>query len=188
MIEHRAEDIDILNEEPSVFWIGKGNKAKKLEIEMLTMHKYYKIFLPRFVTLINLIVMQNNEIQLPEGEMWKNKKGMDQTMRYLRVTFSAGEIRKNFIKLLNKVGYLNEMSVNFFEKNVKPTVLVAIFLYVYKHNIEGFKKKVLEVVKEITGQCDPQPLTFIDSLSKKGGLKEKLKPRFRPLNQSESQC
>jgi hypothetical protein len=184
-IEHEVEDIEILNEKPTVFWIGKSGNKKKLIIEMLSISKYYDKFIPLFVGLLQEITKVNEDIQFPSGKQWKSATQLEKVRKYFQSTFSHKAIRKYFIKMVYKVGYLENMSLKFFEKYVKPVVLIDIFLYIYKHNIDGFKKKLLEAVEVVLGS-GPLSVTSTGSLSKKVGRQEKLEPRFRRLAKSKS--
>jgi len=191
-IDHEIDDIDILNQEPTRFWICDKKKRRKgiikrkaLVIDMLSIHEYYKVFIPMFINLIELIQKENDELILPDGKQWKEKNKLNTIRQYLRTAFSYNYVRKYLIQLVFKVGYLQNMSKRFFDKNVEPAQLIDVFLHIYKHNIDGFKKKVQIAVETVMGS-DPLSLTYTEPLSTKGGLKEKLTPRFRQLPSSES--
>jgi len=179
-IDHEVEDIKILNEEPSVFWIGKSGKKKKLVIEMLGISKYYDRFIPLFVNLLGMMTKVHEDIVFPSGKQWKSATQLDKVRKYFQSVFSHKAIRKYFIKMVERIGYLENMNRKFFEKFVTPITLIDIFLYIYKHNIDGFKKKLLEAVEVVLGS-GPLSVTSIESSSKKAGRREKLKPRFRRL-------
>jgi hypothetical protein len=186
------DDVDILNEERKVFFIGP--KKKKLELEMLGISKYYKYFIPRFLAFLSYFKKDLELLDFPTGNKWNKKKELDSIRSQVQRIFSLDKVRKEFTLLLKKVGYL-KFSRRYFEEHVKPIQLVDIFLRVYKFNIDDFKKKVLEtelllILSDRPSQTSTDNLSSAD-LSERirkhtgdgtgGGLKKKLKPRFQQL-------
>jgi hypothetical protein len=184
-------DIDILNEERKVYFIGP--KKKKIELEMLGISKYYQVFIPRFLTFLNFFKKDLELVNFPSGKEWSRKKEIEALRSQLQRLFSHRKVHTYFIKLLKKVGYL-KFSKRYFYKYVKPSELIDIFIKVYKFNIDDLKKKVLEM-ELATLTIDQQSQTFIDNLLKKGtsnqsksgvGKNGRLKPRFQQLKKSKS--
>jgi hypothetical protein len=185
-------DIQILNEERKEYFIG--SKKKKIELEMLGISKYYDVFIPRFLAFLSYFKKDLELMDFPTGKTWSKKKEMDSIRSQIQRLFSLKKVRKDFVRLLKDVGYLR-FSKRYFLKYVKPTELVDMFLKIYKFNIDDFKKKVLEA-EYLLILSSRQSQTSIDNLSRGdmsnrvkrfttngtvGGLREKLKPRFRQL-------
>lgn len=178
MITYELSDMQILNEERVAFNIGRGRKKKKLILEMLPISIYYDVFIPKFVELLDHFKNLCNGMVLPTGKDWQDKKGMKLFTKYVKSGFSHKEVREDFIELLKAVGFL-KMRIKFFEMNVNVAELVSIFVWIYKHNIDGLKKKVEEAIVEIAKDMTQLSPIYIESSSKKGGRKEKLMPRFQ---------
>ena len=176
-MDYKLDDIKILNEENVVKSIGSKNK--KLELRLLTIHEYYDIFIPRFVVLIELMKRQIGVFDLPDGNMWKIKKKMNTAIKYIKRALSFDMVRKEFIELLNAVGFM-KMKKKYFESNVKITELPMIFFHIYKFNIDGVKKKLSEIELALT-KFKQQPLTSTEKSLTEGGLKAKL-PRRHQLS------
>lgn len=149
------DDIKILNEETKEHRIFKRDKEGKrtgkyrsIFLYMLSLSDYYEEFVPRFVVFLNFFKVDNEKIRLPTGKNWNQKKVMKIVGSQLRRVFSYALVRKEFIRLLKKVGYL-KMGRRYFEKYATPSDLIEIFLYVYKHNVDDFKKKILEACEKV---------------------------------------
>ncbi len=180
------EDIQILNEKRKVYFIGP--KKKRLELKMLGLSEYYEDFIPEFLLFLDYFNQDAEDISLPTGKAWGKKKQMTTLASQLRRILSYRLIRKRFIRILKKVGYL-KFSKRYFYKHVTPAMLVDMFLRVYKFNVDDFKKKLSEAAEAIL-ESGQQSQTFTGLLSNgvgpsqfKGipGFREKLKPRYRNL-------
>ena len=180
-MKYTFKDIEILDEEKVELEIGK--KKKIVVLEMLTIKKYYDVFIPKFLEFLQYFKMLGKSLELPsyKDKDWKDKDFMNDLIDKIRQVMSYENARKEFIKLLKKIGCL-KMSRAYFEKYVKPTELISIFLYVYKFNIDGVKKKLDEAETEILGVATSQVTPNSTGLQlKKGGLREKLPARYPRL-------
>jgi hypothetical protein len=184
------DDIDILNEKNKVYLIGP--KKKKLELKMLGISMYYEYFIPRFLAFLSYFKKDLELLEFPTGKKWNKKKELDSLRSQLQRIFSLKKARNDFIDLLKKVGYLR-FSKRYFNKYIDPSGLIDIFIRVYKFNIDDLKKKVLEANLEIllssqqsqtsTGNLSNADISRLlkkqSGTGEGGGLKKKLKPRFR---------
>ena len=185
------EDLRILNEERKVYYIGP--EKKRFELKMLGLSGYYEEFIPEFLSFLDYFAQDAEDLSLPTGKAWGKKKALTTLSGQLRRILSYKLIRKRFIKILKKVGYL-KFSKKYFYKHVTPSMLADMFLRVYKFNVDDFKKKLSEVAAAILESGQPSQ-TFTDLLSSgagssqfKGapGFREELKPRYRNLEKSKS--
>jgi len=188
----KLDDIQILNETQKEIriWERKDGKRtgkhKSIFLYMLPMNVYYEEFVPRFVVFLNFFKADNEKIRLPTGKSWSRKKELNTLKSQLQRIFSYKLVRKQFIRLLASSGYL-KMSRRYFERNATPIDLVEIFLYVYKHNIDDFKKKISDAIGAVSEFRELLP-TYTDQSSKEdgsnrllgvAGFRESLKPRFQ---------
>jgi hypothetical protein len=183
------DDIQILNEERKTYLIGP--KKKKIELEMLSISKYYDVFVPEFLLFLNFFEKDTErlEIKLPTGKQWTKKKEMSTLKSQIRRIFSYAQVRVRFYKLLKRSGYV-KFSRKYFERNVTPSLMVELFLRIYKFNIDDFKKKLSEVADNILLPSLQSPISTgissigVGSSRRSGGPsggREKLEPRFRVL-------
>jgi hypothetical protein len=183
-MKYTLSDLEILNEETVDIPIGPDKR--ELHLYQLYAGKYYDEFIPRFIGFLNYFKSLGIALSLPSGNDWKKKKVVSQATSDVRRAFSHKQVRKSFIKLLQKVGYLDKkLKRKYLEKFIKPDELIRIFLYVYKMNVDGVKKNVDQALVEVFGTTSPLQ-TSIGTSPSEGGLKEVLKPRFPKLPTLES--
>jgi len=187
-------DIEILNEtqkEVKIWEVKKGKKSgkyKSMFLYMLPISSYYEEFVPNFVVFLNFFKADNEKIRLPTGKSWSRKKELATLKSQLQRIFSYALVRKLFIRLLQKCGYL-KMSRKYFESNATPFDLVEIFLKIYKFNVDDFKKKILDALQKVSEFQELQRTYTGRSLNEVGynrlqdiaGFQKKLKPRFQRL-------
>jgi len=178
MKEITFEDIEILNEEKQVVHIGP--KKKPVVLDMLSISRYYDIFIPKFLEIIQHFQSVVGNITLPtEGKEYTDKDLMTKLYNQIQQGLSNKKARRSFIKLLKSVGFMG-MSRAYFEKYCKVPQMIDIFVHVYRFNVNGVKKKV-ELVRSLILDTSPQSQTSIHTPSKKAGLKQVLKPRYQRL-------
>lgn len=175
-MKYTLTDLEILNEETVDIPIGPDKRM--LHLYQLSIGKYYNQFMPRFIGFLNYFKALGIQLSLPGGADWKKPKVVGKAVEGIRKVFSHTEVRKSFIKILKKVGFLDRnLNRKYFEKYVKPTELIRIFLYIYKFNIDGVKKNVDQALKEVFGTDSPSQI-FTETSQSEGGLKKVLAPRF----------
>ena len=177
-MDYEVDDFDILNEKKIEKVIGP--KKKPILFEMLSISRYYEDFIPRYILFLEHFKAEAVRLKLPTGKQWKARKQMEVMRSYLRSVFSYRIIRRLWFKILKTCGIV-KMSRRYYERYVSPAEMIEHFLFVYKFNIDGVKKKVEEAVSLTLGRT---PLSSIstDISSSKAGLKEKLMPRFPTID------
>lgn len=187
-IENVMDDIQILNEERKIYYIGPDKK--KLELRMLGISDYYDVFVPEFLFFLDYFRSDTEKIVLPTGKGWTKKKEMETLRSQLKRVFSYKIVQKRFVRILKRTGYL-KFRKRYFYKHVTPIMMIEMFEKIYKFNVDDFKKKVLVVATRIVESSRHlQTYTALSSTAvglsqsqkktgQKTGLPKMLKPRFR---------
>jgi len=183
MLTVTLDDDDILDERPVVLTIGP--RKKKVVLKLLTISEYFDKFVPKFTSWMLMFRNLIGEMAFLRGAEFKNRKKLEGFRRDIMSLFRTKSLRIAFLRVLKDVGAL-KMGVRYFEKHATPDQLVKIFLYVYKVNVDGYKKKVQSVVVEILARRSRTSTQLLSGgAGLKPGLHKELKPRFPVLTRSK---
>ena len=185
-LDYKLEDFDILNEEvPTVSIVGRSifgfpKVLETIKIDELAIGKFY-IFVRDWPILMqkHIELIEQLEINLPdlddENKLENVRIGIQRLLSYI-------SFRRDYIRFLKKLG-LTKLNKRKFEKYAKPSQIATIFVYLYRMNVDGLKKKLMCLLKKCYSTKIPMSEIYIPSYSQKDGLKTKvLQPRFPKLS------
>lgn len=185
-LDYKLDDFEILNEEvPTVKIVGRSflgfpKIIETIIIDELPIGKFYifvrdwPIIMARHIDLIKLA-----EVNLTDLD---NESKLDDVRVSIQRLLSYSKFRKDYIKFIRDMG-LTKLSAKKFERYVKPSQLATIFVYLYRMNVDGLKKKLMSLLEKCYSTRIPMSEIYIPSLSQKDGLKTKvLQPRYQRLS------
>jgi hypothetical protein len=178
-LEHRMDDIDILNEEPVVFRARSG-KAE-VTIRELSISEFYR-FVPGLQALIARFagLFVKFRVDLKDLDRLTTRHAAEEMSGRLQVLFSFAEFRREFFDLLRKVCVVH-MPRRRFEKEFTVSQMASIFVFLYLFNVDGVKKKLTLALSEVGIRSARISETLSSRSTGSGSFRKTLARRFRPL-------
>lgn len=178
-LEYKLDDFDILNEDvPTVNIVGRSffglpKIIDSITVDELSIGKFY-IFVREWPQLMerHIALLQGLEINLTDLD---DETKLENLRIKIQQLFSYVAFRKSYIRFIKKIG-LTKLSKKKFEKYSKPSQLATIFVYLYRQNVDGLKKKLMCLLKKCYSTRIPMSEIFTTSSSEGVGSKTKTLP------------